>query len=228
MTVAAELMPGTIVRAPGLRVLQAIVAVGVAAACASIVLALKSDHVSEPGVQSGLIDWITLPYILSGVIAWWRRPQSRLGPLMIAAGFVTFVSTLQWTSLDVPFTVGQTLDLVPVALFLHVFLAFPSGRLDGRFDRWLVTTSYAIAIGLELVGMAIGASPITANVARWIGTNCPRNQIADVKSAGIITRPSANESVSNAKERRSGRPPRLLRAARTTIPARLSALSPNS
>ncbi len=136
--------------------LRVIALAGVAAAGASVVLALTSDHVSEPVVQSGLIDWITLPYILSGVIAWWRRPQSRLGPLMVAAGFATFLSTLQWTNSDVPFTVGLTLDLVPIALFLHVFLAFPSGRLERRFERCLVATTYAVAIGLELVGMVIG------------------------------------------------------------------------
>ncbi len=157
MAVAAEVVAGrgnTI--APGPQVLRVIAAAGVAAAGASVVLALTSDHVSEPVIQSTLIDWITLPYILSGVIAWWRRPENRLGPLMVAAGFATFLSTLQWTSSDVPFTVGQTLDLVPVALFLHVFLAFPSGRLERRFDRWLVAATYAMAIGLELVGMVIG------------------------------------------------------------------------
>jgi hypothetical protein len=157
MAVATEEIAGTRSGvAPGPRMLQGIAAAGVVAAGTSVVLALTSDHVSEPVVQSGLIDWITLPYILSGVIAWWRRPESRLGPLMAAAGFATFLSTLQWTSSDVPFTVGQTLDLVPVALFLHVFLAFPSGRLERGFEQRLVATTYAIAIGLELVGMVIG------------------------------------------------------------------------
>jgi signal transduction histidine kinase len=157
MAVAAEVVAGRgNTFAPGPHVLRLIAATGVAAAAASVVLALTSDHVSEPVVQSTLIDWITLPYILSGVIAWWRRPESRLGPLMVAAGFTTFLSTLQWTSSDVPFTVGQTLDLVPVALFFHVFLAFPSGRLERRFERWLVAATYAMAIGLELVGMVIG------------------------------------------------------------------------
>src|SRR5438067_2067183 len=157
MAVATEVMVGTGGRgAPGPGVLRAIVVAGVAASGASVGLALESDHVSDPVVQSGLIDWITLPYIVSGVVAWWRRPESRLGPLMVAAGFVTFLSTLQWTSSDVPFTVGQTLDLVPVALFVHVFLAFPSGRLQRRFEAWLVAATYALAIGLELVGMAIG------------------------------------------------------------------------
>ena len=62
MAVAAEVMAGTGSRvAPGPRVLQGIAAVGVVAAGATVALALSSDHVSEPGVQSGLIDWITLP-----------------------------------------------------------------------------------------------------------------------------------------------------------------------
>src|SRR3954471_2314634 len=156
MAVAAEAMAreGHAVP-PGSQVLRAIAAAGVLAAAGSVALALTSDHVNEPVVRSGLIDWITLPYILSGVIAWSRRPQSRLGPLMVAAGFVTFLSTLQWTSSDVPFTLGLSLDLVPFALFLHVFLAFPGGHLQRGFERRLVFASYVVAIGFELAEMAI-------------------------------------------------------------------------
>jgi hypothetical protein len=35
-----------------------------------------------------------------------REPS---GPLIVAAGFATFLSTLQWTNFNVPWTVGQTL-----------------------------------------------------------------------------------------------------------------------
>ena len=206
MAVAAEVMAGTGSRvAPGPRALQGIAAAGVVAAGATVVLALTSDHVSEPGVQSGLIDWITLPYILSGVIAWWRRPQSRLGPLMIAAGFVTFVSTLQWTSLDVPFTVGQTLDLVPVALFLHVFLAFPSGRLERRFERWLVATTYAMAIGLELVGMVIGGFG-PHNLLEVRSYPNAAQTLEHVQLLGLSALSLAGIGVLAARRRRTGRP----------------------
>jgi hypothetical protein len=71
--------------------LCAIALAGCAAAAATVVLGQRSDHVSEPGLQAALISWITVPYILTGVVAWWRRPDSRLGPLMVAAGFVTFL-----------------------------------------------------------------------------------------------------------------------------------------
>ncbi len=75
---------------------------------------------------------------------------------MIVAGFVNFLVTLSWTTNDVTFTVGQALDLVPPVLFLHVFLAFPTGRLEGRFERNLILAAYATAISLQVVRMSSG------------------------------------------------------------------------
>ena len=121
--------------APGPPVLWAIALAGCAAAAATMALALTSDHVAEPGLQAALMDWITLPYVVAGVIAWWRRPDSRFGPLMVAAGFTMFLSTLAWANRAVPFTIGQAFDPLPAVLFLHVFLAYPSGRLERRVER---------------------------------------------------------------------------------------------
>jgi signal transduction histidine kinase len=143
-------------RAPRQAVLWSIALAGIAAAGLSMHLALTSDHVNEPGLQAALMDWITLPYILAGVIAWHRRPDSRFGPLMIAAGFTMFLSSLAWANAAVPHTIGQAFDLVPAIVFLHVFLAFPTGRLAHRFERALVAAGYVAAFGLELVGMALG------------------------------------------------------------------------
>jgi signal transduction histidine kinase len=143
-------------RAPRRFVLWSIAVLGCAAAGLSMFLALNSDHVAEPGLQAALMDWITLPYILAGVFAWSRRPDSRFGPLMIAAGFTMFVSSLAWANTAGLQTIGQAFDLVPAAVFLHVFLAFPTGRLEHRFERALVAACYLAAFGLELVGMALG------------------------------------------------------------------------
>jgi signal transduction histidine kinase len=133
---------------------------GVAAAAISSALALSTEgwdpKLGEPLVLSMLAVWVTLSYVLGGVFAWRRRPDSRFGPLMIAAGFANFVSTLVWASDDVLLTIGQSVDLLPPVVFLHVFLAFPDGRLRGRFQRILVASSYAVAIGLELVRGNLG------------------------------------------------------------------------
>jgi signal transduction histidine kinase len=143
-------------RAPRRSVLLAIGLAGCAAAGVSMALALTSDHVAEPGLQAALMDWITLPYIVAGLVAWHRRPDSRFGPLMVAAGFAMFLSTLAWANTALAHTIGQAFDLLPAVLFLHVFLAFPTGRLEHRFERALVAAGYVTAFGLELVGMLLG------------------------------------------------------------------------
>ena len=54
--------------------------------------------------------WMVLGYVLAGLVAWWRRP-SRFGPLMVAAGFTIFVSSLSWANGSVLFTIGIAFDL---------------------------------------------------------------------------------------------------------------------
>ena len=138
----------------------AIAIVGCAAAASSFMLAVAGTGVGvelgEPLVIAILTGFLTLSYVLCGLLAWGRRPASRFGQLMIAAGFVNFISTLSWSKSAVPHTLGQAIDLVPPVLFLHVFLAFPDGRLKGRFVRALVVGSYGAAIGLELARMHFG------------------------------------------------------------------------
>jgi signal transduction histidine kinase len=147
-------------RAPKPLTLWVVALAGCAAAASSLALILTSDAVSgevgEPLVIALLSSWITIVYVLCGLIAWLRRPASRFGPLMIAAGFASFLTDLSWTTSDVPFTIGQALDLLPPVLFLHVFLAYPSGRLQGQFERALIMTAYAIAIGFQVVRMSLG------------------------------------------------------------------------
>jgi signal transduction histidine kinase len=143
-------------RAPRPAVLWLMAVAGCTVAGGSFALALTSDHVAEPGLQAALMVWMALPYVIAGVVAWWRRPESRFGPLMVAAGFVGLLATLAWSNAALPFTVGQLFDLVPAALFLHVFLAFPSGRLERRLERVIVALGYLTALGLELVGMLLG------------------------------------------------------------------------
>ncbi len=144
---------------PDPKLLGAVGVAGIAAAATSVALALKSDHLAQPEVQALLINWITLPFVAAGLVAWWRRPDSRFGPLMVAAGFTTFVTTLQWANAAFPYTIGQLADLVVVALFLHLYLAFPTGYLARMPERALVVAGYVTATGLQVVKLLLGSDP---------------------------------------------------------------------
>jgi signal transduction histidine kinase len=149
-----------IARVPKPMMIWAVALAGGAAAASSLTFALTNPaigaDVGEPLVLAVLSVWITLSYMLCGLLAWWHRPTSRFGPLMVAAGFVNYLTTLSWTTSDLTFTVGQAFDLVPPVLFLHVFLAFPNGRLHSKFERVLVAAAYVTAVGLELLRMMLG------------------------------------------------------------------------
>ena len=143
-------------RMPKPAVLVAVAVAGCAAAATAAVLVLTSGHVVEPGARAALAVWVILPYMLAGVVAWWCRPESRFGPLMIATGFFFFLSSLSTSDAALPYTIGIAFDLFSACLFLHVFLAFPTGHLSGWFERALVGTAYVVAFGLQLVGMVLG------------------------------------------------------------------------
>jgi signal transduction histidine kinase len=132
---------------------------GVAAVASCVVtagLASVDEELYQPALRVLLVWWITLPYIFAGIVAWRRRPDSFFGPLMILAGFVTQLSILQWTSQPLLNTVGQLCDLLIAAVWLHLFLAYPSGRLAGRAERVVVIIGYLAAVGLHVVILMLG------------------------------------------------------------------------
>jgi signal transduction histidine kinase len=192
-------------RAPRRSVLCVIALAGCAAAGVSMALALSSDHVAEPGLQAALIDWITLPYIVAGLIAWDRRPESRFGPLMVAAGFAIFLSSLGWGNAPLLRTIGQAFDLLPSVLFLHVFLAFPSGRLEHRAERALVGAGYVAAFGLELVGMLLGGYG-PDNLLEVVAQPGAAMTLLDVQLYAISACCLAGVGILVARRRGGGRP----------------------
>ena len=142
-------------RVPARPVVWAVGLAAVAAAGLSIALLLAAGTQGS-AVHAGLVAWITISYVFCGLLTWWRRPESRFGPLLVAAGLAPFLSTLSASSAAVPYTVGEALRLLPPVLFLHVFLSYPSGRLKTRLERTLVASAYVAAVGIQVLRMALG------------------------------------------------------------------------
>jgi signal transduction histidine kinase len=138
-------------------VLAVITCVGLAAAGATVALGLRNDELDHVPIRIFQNDWLIVNYVGAGLIAWWRRPDSLFGPLMVAAGFVNFLGgALDWANAAVLFTIGLVFDLLPPMFFLYVFLAYPTGRLAGRVERAIVVAAFVTAIGLDLARMMLG------------------------------------------------------------------------
>jgi signal transduction histidine kinase len=126
------------------RLLIALAVAGLAAGVAIGAITVASDHVDDPVAQAVLQLLVGWSFIGTGLFAWWRRPANRTGRLMVAAGFAWFATSVSASDDDVLFTIGIALDALFPAIVGHLLIAFPSGRLQTRFERGVVWATYLL------------------------------------------------------------------------------------
>jgi len=143
-----------------------IIAVGLAGVV-WVVLLINQAETDQPGLQAALACWTTVPYIVAGAVAWRLRPDSRLGLLMIIAGYVVVLTFLSWSSNEFLSTVAEVFDFAPPLMFLIVFLTYPSGRAHTKAERVVITVA-GVAAALTFVYLPLGYDETLLTVnAQW-------------------------------------------------------------
>ena len=86
--------------------------------------------------------------IACGLAAWLRRPASRAGVLLAAAGFAWFLPEWNNPELDssLAFTIGLALYAACPPLVAHAVVAYPGGRLASRAEIGALVVGYAGAL----------------------------------------------------------------------------------
>ena len=92
-------------------------------------------------------------FLIVGWVAAWRRPNSRVGLLMMAAGLAYFGTEVGWAPSALLWSVGALLGNLFAAVLAHVFVSFPSGRLRAHRDRLVVALAYGWWLAAQLAGM---------------------------------------------------------------------------
>ncbi len=65
-----------------------------------------------------------------------------MGPLIVAFGFAWLIRPWQYSDNGVAFTISFALGWLGAALFAHIALAYPTGRVTDRLERLLVRAGY--------------------------------------------------------------------------------------
>jgi signal transduction histidine kinase len=110
---------------------------------ALVPLLAETDFLPDRGL------WIVLDLVIGagftgvGLFAWYRRPDNRVGALMVATGFAWYLLVAGNTHATLLWTVGNLCSNLFVATAIHLLLAFPTGRLGSTLDRALVCVAYA-------------------------------------------------------------------------------------
>ncbi len=147
----------------------AIVLAAVAAGVGVGVIALESDHQEAKAAFAIFGPAVGWGFVGAGLFAWRREPENRTGRLMVLLGFAWLVSTLESANSPVLYTIGVLVGPLWGSLFVHLGLAFPTGRLRSRLDRRIVRAGYLI-FPLANVPWMLVAGPSELDCER-----CPEN-----------------------------------------------------
>jgi signal transduction histidine kinase len=93
-------------------------------------------------------------FLVAGLVAWSRRPGNRMGPLMVATALALLARQLRYSHDQVAFTTFFALGELGYALVAHVTLAYPTGIVRDRAERWFLGVAYTVAIAFPLAILA--------------------------------------------------------------------------
>jgi signal transduction histidine kinase len=145
----ASARPGGVERGPTLRLRAGIAAVAlVLIALNGVGAATRAAPVEWPAFVSDLL--VGSVMVGAGVSGWTRRPESRIGPLLVIAGLLYLIGALQWTDWVAAYTAGFLVHNTFGYPLAHAVLTFPTGRASDRLERVLLTGLYGA--GLLLLG----------------------------------------------------------------------------
>jgi signal transduction histidine kinase len=135
------------------RILLLTGAAGLCCGVLYLVLVLTSDHTDDRGLTAGLGLLVGWSFVGTGLFAWWRRPANRTGLLMAAAGFAWFATGVSAANNELVHTFGLAVDGVFTAVVGHLLMAFPTGRLETRAQRAVITGVYLTVTVLQVPGL---------------------------------------------------------------------------
>jgi len=118
--------------------------------CISVAVTLSGADSDQPALAAAGRALMVAAPVAVGCYAWHRRPGERFGPLLIAAGFGWFLTTLAESDDATLYSIGRVAGWLVELELVYLALSFPTGRLPERIDRILVWAVAAAIAALYL------------------------------------------------------------------------------
>jgi signal transduction histidine kinase len=127
---------------------------------AGVVLALLAyrvqvDNLAEPELTTNAkalaIAVVGLAFVIAGALTFSPRYSNRFALLMVAAGFLMLARQFRYSHNALLFTVFFALGDLGYVVVGHIALAYPTGQLRDRTERWAVRAGYATVLIFPLL-----------------------------------------------------------------------------
>ncbi len=129
---------------------------------AAFVVMLNGEHNVHRGAFAGLFLATGWGFVGVGLWVWKQRPAGNIGPLMVAVGLSGLLKGLAFSNDSVVFAIASVGEVLIYAVLIQLLLSFPSGRLETRLDRLLVTIAYVNTTVVQL-GVFLFTAPAKAD-----------------------------------------------------------------
>ena len=163
------------------------VVTGLAAAAAMVWGGYPTPATSlVPGVILMLaIGW---SFLYVGLAADVTRPDSRIGVIMVVAGFAALARSVVAIDSQPAYVLGIAVADVVYGVAVHLLVAFPTGRLSTRGGRALVWFVYSLTVPLNLILYYLFSGVSDCSTCRENGL-IPRTSPGSESSVGLVIHP---------------------------------------
>jgi signal transduction histidine kinase len=168
---------------------------GIAATALTVWAVARSPILVDPMSLSIWRGLVVALYVAVGLYTWWRRPDSRLGPLLVGNGFLYAATSFDASGSSWAYTLGMVMWAVYVVYTAYVLLSYPRGRLESSLERAFIC-AYALSTAV-LTGLILALSPTFPGAGAFndCGTHCPANALVAGDAATGTALNTASSSV---------------------------------
>jgi signal transduction histidine kinase len=101
-------------------------------------------------------------FLLAGTLAWFRRPENRLGPLMAAAGLTLLLRQLRYSHNTILFTTFFIVGELAYWVVAMAVFAYPSGHVTDKVENVFIKIGFAVTFAFTLAILLVydGSRPL--------------------------------------------------------------------
>jgi signal transduction histidine kinase len=135
---------------------------------------------------------VGVSFVAAGVAGMVRRPASRAGALMVAAGLAWFTPAIGNIPLGIFWSLSWDFGSLFLVLLAQLAVSFPTGRLRTRWDRGVVAGAYAwwvlsnVAVALTWNPVFPGQRPFEHNLFYTFGSPRLNDVVGTVGDLGAV------------------------------------------
>ena len=154
----------------GTRAKVAVVCGAIAIVLVDVVSLATSDHAYQSATTLAANIVTGSVYVVTGLIAARKRPESRVGLLLGIAGLLYLAAMLNQSDVALIYTIGWLPYWIAMAVIGHIIITFPSGRIRAWTEGVIVGSNYVNGIVLTFVSLLFWSERVTFGC-----TTCPSN-----------------------------------------------------